>query len=535
MKNAHLQPDLLFCRQCRRHFRGKRRECPTDGSALELVTAFLGQAGDELDLRYVLIEQIGVGGMGTVFLAHDAVTDRDVALKLLRAEYASNASSAQRFLQEAKLLRQIHHRTVVGLHRFSRTDDGTLLIDMELVDGESVRDRILGQGCGFEYEPAILVLDQLLSALAACHDVGVIHCDVKPENFMLPKHGGIAPAKLVDFGVAQAAGPVVQSADIGVIGTPAYMSPEQVRGAAVDARTDLYLVGCVAYELLSGEPPFTSQSAIELCHDQMLTPAPSLLARLPEGKIPEAFEAWLLPLMAKDPQMRPSSAREVRAQLRALLHEHRHQQEQEKHVLRVRPPSAAMLARPDAAPPPPPQLVRPTPPMAPLGGSIDAVRALIEIRQNLTGSGVAYGPEAIEQIVRHVLAASLADLRELGAEVGGPVGQHVDVRMACGGDERGVVSHLLDTLASMQAQLARIPEPKLEMRAAVVGELPGAGLTLVQGTDPLALLDLSPLTQVRVDEHVARWAGRRALVKLTSVAGANDVPTVIYATSLNAT
>jgi hypothetical protein len=182
MKQAHIQPDLLYCKQCRRHFRGKRRTCPNDGAALDLVTAFLGQAGDVLDDRYVLVEQIGVGGMGCVYRAYDPQAGRHVALKLLRAEYASNATSAQRFLSEAKLVRLVNHPGVVQLHRFGRTEDGTLLIDMELVDGESVRDRLQRQGHGMDAVTAMQVLDQLLAALVACHDAGVIHCDVKPEK-----------------------------------------------------------------------------------------------------------------------------------------------------------------------------------------------------------------------------------------------------------------------------------------------------------------------------------------------------------------
>ncbi|MSQ83944.1 MAG: serine/threonine protein kinase [Myxococcales bacterium] len=526
MKNSHLQPDLLFCRQCRRHFRGKRRECPTDGSELELVTAFLGQAGDELDERYVLIEQIGVGGMGTVFLAHDRLAERDVALKLLRAEYASNASSAQRFFQEAKLLRQIHHAAVVGLHRFSRTADGMLLIDMELVQGESVRDRILTMRQGFDCLSAMIILDHLLAALAACHDVGVIHCDVKPENFMLPR-GGIVPGKLIDFGVAQAAGPVVQCNDVGVIGTPAYMSPEQVRGGPVDARTDLYLVGCVTYELLTGEPPFTSQSPLELCQDQMLSAPPPLTSRMSSDLIPAGFEAWLMPMLAKDPNQRPNSARLVREQLRVIRHEVRRQVEEERRTP-VRPPSATLLRRDMPS-------SEPTAQPAPRNEwMVESVRALVEVRQQNSSTGMTYGPEAIEQILRHVLAGPLAELRDIGAEIGGPVGPHVDIRLACNGDERGTISHLLDTLAAISAHLSRIPEPKLEMRAAVVADLPGNGLTFVPALDPLALMDLSPLTQVRVDEHVAKWAGRRALVKLTSLCSGPESQTVIYAASLNA-
>lgn len=533
-----------------------------------------------LDGRYVLTEQIGTGGMGCVYRAFDQQTRRLVALKLLRAEYASNATSAQRFLSEAKLVRLIQHQGVVQLHRFGRTEDGTLLIDMELVEGESVRDRILRQGHGLDPVTALQVLDQLLAALAACHAAGVVHCDVKPENLMVPRNGGWSPCKLVDFGIAQAPGPIVQSSDVGVVGTPAYMTPEQVRGGSVDARTDLYLVGCVAYELLTGEPPFVSNTPLELCQMQVLTPPPPLSSRLDATKLPPGFEDWLRPLLSKDPNKRPASAVEARAGLRAIRREVRSQLlATAQHLLPpdalasmltgsrpstetapgsvsaerpvMRPPSASAHARRMAQSSsrdeatreahrdihriPEPQVevvVRPDGPGQAL--AMDAVRALVEVRQS-PDSGTRYGAQAIEQIARHVLQATIADLRQLGAEVRGPAGAHIEVRLRCSGDERGAVSHLLDTLAEMQAHLARIPEPILEIRAAVVADLPGVDAIAGTGLDPLTLLRVSPLTQVRVDEHVARWAGRRALVRLTSVpSGWRPQPTDVYATSLTA-
>jgi serine/threonine protein kinase len=529
MSGKMLQPDLLFCRQCRRHFRGRRRVCPTDGATLELVTGVNGHTGDVLDDRYELRGQLGSGGMGSVFRAWDRLTSREVALKLLHAEYASNATSAQRFLNEARLVRAVQHPSVVSLHRFGRTDDGTLLIDMELVDGEAARDRVMRLGRGLEPTLALQVLDNLLSALAACHDAGVVHCDVKPENILLPRAGTVGQCKLVDFGIAQAPGPIVQTDEIGVIGTPAYMSPEQVRGHDVDARTDLYLVGCVAYELLTGEPPFLGANALDLCHHQLLTPPPPLADRLKSHEIPAGFQEWVTPLLAKDPRQRPSSARHVREQLRTIRLQHRQRLVDGRTAAQrtpLRPPSVHLLRR------------QKTPPRTPaLTGAaawaMDGVRAVVEIRQPQPG-GVIYGPQAVEHIARHVLAATIDELRRGGAEVHGPKGSHVEVRVACQDDPRGAVQHLLDMVAAMNAQLARIPEPRLEVRAAVVADRPhGPEAFSSEGLDPLRLLEVSPGTQVRVDEHVARWAGRRPLVRLTSVPNAYRLaPTDIYATSL---
>jgi len=530
MKSAQLQSDLLFCRQCRRHFRGNRRTCPSDGAPLEMVTAFLGRAGDVLDDRYELIEQIGVGGMGTVFRAWDRLTKRAVALKLLKAEYASNAQSAQRFLQEARLVRLVMHPGVVQLHRFGRTGDGLLLIDMALVEGESLRDRVLRQGRGLDVGTGLQVLENLLAGLAACHDAGVIHCDVKPENIMLLRGGTSGQCKLVDFGIAQVPGPIAMADNAGIIGTPAYMSPEQVRGKPVDGRTDLYLVGCVAYELLSGEPPFQGATPVDLCHHQISTPPPSLQERLPGVPLPEGFEAWLMPLLAKNPEHRPSSTRAVRDALRLIRQRHKRALEAQRPGMRhsLRPPSCDLLRRPVVAAAPP------LPSRQHWSTDMESVRALIEVRQ-VRQSDVTYGPEALEQIARHILAAALGGLRECGAEVSGPAGPHIEVRMACHGDPRGVVAYMLDAVAGMHAQVSHIPEPKLEVRAAVVSDHPcgGDAAATGPGLDPLALLSLASGSQIRVDEHVARWAGRRALVRLTSVPSAyRAAPTDVYATSL---
>ncbi|MFZ4580204.1 MAG: serine/threonine-protein kinase [Myxococcota bacterium] len=525
MKSLNLQPDLLFCRKCRRHFRGQRRVCPSDGSSLELVTAFVGQAGDVLDERYELVQQVGVGGMGTVFRAEDRLTKRVVALKLLNDEYASNASSAQRFFQEAKLVRLVTHPSVASLHRFGRTREGRLLIDMELVEGESVRDRVLREGRGLDPTLGLMVLDNLLGALAACHDAGVVHCDVKPENVMLPRDGTPGQCKLVDFGIAQAPGPVVQSEDVGVVGTPAYMSPEQIRGLHVDARTDLYLVGCVTYELLTGEPPFLGGNSFELCQHHLSTPPPPLSSRISPELLPRGFEAWLTPLLEKDPDARPTTTHAVRQALRTLRLAHRRELAGEPvERVNLRPPSAPLLRR--------------TPPGMPAvrvdvrrsDFDIAAVHALIEVRQ-LRAGGMTYGPEALEQIARHVLAGSLGDLREWGAKVSGPAGAHIEVRVPCNGDERGTVCHLLDAIASMHLQLSHIPEPRLELRAALVGHRPSVAGVVEQALDPLVLLRIAAGSQIRVDEHVARWAGRRALVRLTTLP--EPRPTQVYATSLH--
>ncbi len=541
MEGHDLKQDLLFCRGCGRHYRGGRRQCPHDGSRLELVQPFVGQAGDVVDGRYTLQVCLGIGGMGTVWRAYDAESHREVALKVLNARYASHAGSARRFLGEARMMRRVKHPSVVQMHRFGPTRDGLLLIDMEYVAGETVRDRVVRAGGGLGVEEGMRVLDGVLAALVTCHSSSVVHCDIKPENVMLREDG---QCKLVDFGIAQAPGAVEQGDDVVVLGTPAFMSPEQVRGVHVDGRTDLYLLGCLAYELWTGEPPFTALDPIVLCQAQMLEEPPGLAARLPGVALPAGLETWLKSLLAKDPNLRPRSARAARDDLRLIRRGERKvlrppsrdrlaRTGDASFVAKRHPPSALMLATPalpvafvpstDRAP-----ARRPTP------GAVGTLRCLVEARQVFNG-GTVYGPKAIEEILGHVAGGFLQDMKDAGAHVAGPDGALIEILLDTDGDERGAISHLLDCLAELNARLERIPEPELEVRAAVRSAPPGVPLRALPqpSHDLLGLLSIGPGSHVRVDEHVARWAGRRPIVRLGAVREAGGAElTTLYATSL---
>jgi hypothetical protein len=177
----------------------------------------------------------------------------------------------------------------------------------------------------------------------------------------------------------------------------------------------------------------------------------------------------------------------------------------------------------------------PQPALLPLANSsVDAIHALIEIRQ-VFQQGTLYGPRAIQEIAVHVLAGTMQDLRDAGAQVIGPEGPHIELSIPCGGDERGMVSHVLDSLAEIQAALSRIPEPRLEIRAAVVAKSTSAALSVEQmpALDLLGLLNIGPGSYVRVDAKVARWAGRRQMVRLGEVHEVGeDNSTTLYATSL---
>ncbi|MCO4760817.1 MAG: serine/threonine protein kinase [Myxococcales bacterium] len=524
MEDDDLKQDLLFCRSCGRHYRGGRRQCPHDHNRLEVVQPFVGQTDDVIDDRYVLGVQIGVGGMGTVWRAWDRLTKRDVALKVLNARYASHAASARRFLTEARMMRTVRHPSAVQLHRFGPTRDGHLLIDMEYVAGETVRDRVVNAGRGLPIDAGMRIIDGVLAALAACHSAEVVHCDIKPENVMLTESNR---CKLLDFGIAQKPGPIEQGDDVVVLGTPAFMSPEQVRGVDVDCRTDLYLLGCLAYEIWTGQPPFTSQQPLALCHAQLLEQPPTLSSRLAGTPLPDGLEQWLLTLLAKDPAMRPKSARTAREQLRVI---------RRGKTPALTPPSRTRFARTaEVLHHARSQAVAAAPAVAKAAsqkGGVGTLRCLVEARQVFTG-GTVYGPKAIEEILGHVACGFVQDMKDAGGHVSGPDGALIEILLDTDGDERGAISHLLDCLAELNARLERIPEPELEVRAAVRAVPPGVPLHSRPSHDLLGLLSIGPGSQVRVDEQVARWAGRRPIVRLGSVreSGGSDL-TTLYATSL---
>ncbi len=211
------------------------------------------QAGLVLDGRYRLERQLGAGGMGTVWVGHQIALDRAVAVKVL---HVTGATSRARLRREALALAAVHHPAVVEVHDYGETADGVPYIVMELVRGEGLAERMARRGAMPAEEAVALVLP-LLEGLAAAHGAGIIHRDIKPENVILADAG--ATPKLLDFGIAAVAldeSDARLTTDGGIIGTPAYMAPEQMRGETVDERTDVWAVGVMLYELIAGEAPF---------------------------------------------------------------------------------------------------------------------------------------------------------------------------------------------------------------------------------------------------------------------------------------
>ena len=279
--------------------------------------------------RFEILELLGEGAMGVVYRARDPVLERDVALKLIKPGLAGEAKNRARFLRECRAAATISHPGVATIYEAGETDGGQLYLASELVVGETLKDR-LARGPLAPTEVVEIGI-QLAEALEAAHRKGAIHRDIKPSNLMIDAEGRL---KILDFGLARliaaesdggsdpldssmATRTADQTQDGAVVGTPAYMSPEQAAAMQVDARTDVFSAGCVLYELISGRSPFHSGSVPETLR-RVLTEDPPSLASSMDG-MPVGLDGVLRRAMAKDREIRTVTAGELADDLRDLL------------------------------------------------------------------------------------------------------------------------------------------------------------------------------------------------------------------------
>ncbi len=271
---------------------------------------------------YKVLEVLGRGGMGHVFRAEHVKLGREVALKLLRSDYARRRDAVARFFQEARTVNRVRHRNIVDVTDFVELDDGTTFIIMEYLRGQS-----LGKWArtGIDLPRALAVLVQICDGLGAAHEVGVIHRDLKPDNVIIvPTADGAELAKLLDFGVAKLVNRDdedvgFQTAAGSVIGTPAYMSPEQAGGMAVDPRSDIYSLGAIMYELFCGQPMFRGRSFGEYVRKHLTEmPVPPRQTAAGAGIDPR-LEALIMKCLEKDPIQRFPRITELRDALLTML------------------------------------------------------------------------------------------------------------------------------------------------------------------------------------------------------------------------
>ncbi len=272
--------------------------------------------------RYEIRSKIGEGGMGEVYLALDTELDRTVAIKILPAALASDPQRLQRFIQEAKAASALNHPHILTIHEIGATGD-TRFIATEFIDGETLRQRI---GLGMKLMEILEVAIQTASALSAAHSAGIIHRDIKPENIMVRRDGYL---KVLDFGLAKLTGPKGSSTDTEaptkammntgagtVVGTANYMSPEQAKGTRVDARTDLWSLGAVLYEMVTGQAPFTGETPTETI-SLILQKEPAPLRRYAHD-VPPELERIVTKTLTKNWEERYQTAKDLLIDLRNL-------------------------------------------------------------------------------------------------------------------------------------------------------------------------------------------------------------------------
>jgi eukaryotic-like serine/threonine-protein kinase len=279
------------------------------------VTEFQGRV---LAGRYELRRVLGAGGMAAVYLARDRVLKRTVAVKVLNPVHARDPSSVERFRSEARTAAGLSHPNVVAVFD-SGSDDGLHYLVMEHVPGPSLAELLRRQGPLPPRRAAELGL-QVCEALEAAHANGVVHRDVKPGNVLLAGDGRV---KVTDFGIAKAAASPSLTGDGVVIGSPAYMAPEQAQGEPVDARSDVYALGCVMHELLTGAPPFGSAadgSPVAVAARQVNQPPEPPSRRNP--RVDPELDTVVLTAMAKRPAQRHQSARALGGDLARVLASH---------------------------------------------------------------------------------------------------------------------------------------------------------------------------------------------------------------------
>jgi zinc protease len=265
----------------------------------------------ELDARYELLDEAGRGGMGVVFKARDRETGEVVALKVLRPDIAEDRVAAERFLNEVRLSRRITHKNVTRVYEFTRAGS-TAYLSMEFVDGESLRAIVERMGA-VNPRKGIQIARQICAALHEAHAQGIVHRDLKPENVMIDRAGNV---KVMDFGIARLLDTSVTMTAGGILGTPAYMAPEQAEGKAVDARTDIYATGLILYEIFTGKAAFSGDTPMVVALKQIreTPPAPRSL----DPALPWELEATIMRCLEKDPAARFQSVEELDAALFAV-------------------------------------------------------------------------------------------------------------------------------------------------------------------------------------------------------------------------
>lgn len=276
---------------------------------------FVGQV---LQGRYRVRERVGAGGMGTVYRAVQVPFERDVAVKVLAAEHSRKEQLVQRFATEALIIAKLRHPNTLKLYDFGRAADGRLYIVSEFLSGQPL-DVVLEQVGALTPIRAMKILGMVCDSLAEAHARAIVHRDLKPANIFLEHIGDQEIVKVLDFGVARVAETHSHTITGTIFGTPAYMSPEQAHGEEVDARSDLYALGVIAYQCLAGSIPFSGTTPMSVLLKHIKDQPVPLLELNPPVSIDPQVDGLVMRLLEKEPDDRPASALVVRKMIDSIL------------------------------------------------------------------------------------------------------------------------------------------------------------------------------------------------------------------------
>ena len=302
---------LKVCPHCGTEYETAARFCPADGTALRPKGSD-SLIGSVLAERYHILKRIGEGGMGRVYLGEHVKMNRQCAIKVMSPALVNDAESASRFAREASSAARIIHPNVAAVFDYGESE-GLVYLVMEYVDGEPL-SRLLAREAPFALERAVDLARQIADGLGAAHELGIVHRDLKPDNILVTRsRSGREVAKVVDFGIAKAmqegAGEALTRTGL-VIGTPEFMSPEQLLGDPIDARSDLYALGCILHLMLTAAPAFDAPTREQMIK-RRLSENPPHAQELDPG-IPDSIDRVIVKLLARTPDERYGSAAEVR-------------------------------------------------------------------------------------------------------------------------------------------------------------------------------------------------------------------------------
>ncbi len=311
--------DARFCGACGRATSAtepSRAGVSSSASAPDLT-------GREIAGRYRILAKLGEGGMGAVYRGEQISLKRKCAIKLLKPELSSDAGLVKRFNAEAELVAKLSHPNVVNIYDFGQDQDGTLFIAMEFIEGRSLRSAMIADG-PLPVRRAVAIAAQVAASLTDAHAHGIVHRDLKPDNVMLTERGREKDVvRVLDFGIAklrdenkQTVQAMTQAGDL--VGTPQYMAPEQIRGDRIDGRTDVYALGAMLYEMVTGRLPFEGPTVMAILSKHLTETPPPPSVRRPDKGIPPPVDALVMASLAKDPAQRIASMELVGEQLAAI-------------------------------------------------------------------------------------------------------------------------------------------------------------------------------------------------------------------------